>query len=43
MQKLKSVQDQGRITDAFRPYLEAATGSVLIGKVINFDGSPKDT
>ena len=44
MQKLKSVQDQGRITDAFRPYLEARDWvSINRGKVINFDGSPKDT
>ena len=44
MQKLKSVQDQGRIADAFRPYLEARDWvSINRGKVINFDGSPKDT
>ena len=44
MQKLKSVQDQGRIADTFRPYLEARDWvSINRGKVINFDGSPKDT
>ena len=44
MQKLKSVQDQGRIADAFRPYLEARDWvSINRGKVINFDGSPKGT
>ena len=40
MQKLKSVQDQGRIADAFRPYLEARDWvSINRGKVINFDSS----
>ncbi|MEC9210620.1 MAG: DsbA family protein, partial [Actinomycetota bacterium] len=40
MQKLKSVQDQGRIADTFRPYLEARDWvSINRGKVINFDGS----
>ena len=44
MQKLKSVQDQGRIADTFRPYLEARDWvSINRGKVINFDGSPKGT
>ena len=44
MQKLKSVQDQGRIADTFRPYLEARDWvSINRGKVINFDGSPKET
>ena len=44
MQKLKSVQDQGRIANTFRPYLEARDWiSINRGKVINFDGSPKDT
>ena len=44
MQKLKSIQDQGRIADTFRPYLEARDWvSINRGKVINFDGSPKDT
>ena len=44
MQKLKSIQDQGRIADTFRPYLEARYWvSINRGKVINFDGSPKDT
>ena len=44
MQKLKSVQDQGRIADTFRPYLEARDWvSINRGKVINFDGSLKDT
>ena len=38
MQKLKSVQDQGRIADTFRPYLEARDWvSINRGKVINFD------
>jgi len=42
--KIKSVQDQGRIADTFRPYLEARDWiSINRGKVINFDGSPKDT
>tara|TARA_B100000427_G_scaffold110828_1_gene91899 strand:- start:377 stop:1081 length:705 start_codon:yes stop_codon:yes gene_type:complete len=40
MQKLKSVQDQGRIADTFRPYLEARDWvSINRGKVINFDSS----
>ena len=44
MQKLKSLQDQGRIADTFRPYLEARDWvSINRGKVINFDGSPKET
>ena len=44
MQKLKSVQDQGRIADTFRPYLESRDWvSINRGKVINLDGSPKDT
>ena len=44
IQELKSVQDQGRIADTFRPYLEARDWvSINRGKVINFDGSPKDT
>ena len=30
MQKLKSLQDQGRIADTFQPYLELGTGLVLI-------------
>ena len=44
MQKLKSVQDQGRIAETFRPYLEARDWvSINRGKVINFDGSPQET
>ena len=44
MQKLKSLQDQGRIADTFQPYLEARDWvSINRGKVINFDGSPKET
>mgnify|MGYP003311534128 FL=1 len=44
MQKLKSVQDQGRIADTFQPYLEARDWvSINRGKVINFDGSPQET
>jgi 2-hydroxychromene-2-carboxylate isomerase len=44
MQKLKSLQDQGRIAETFRPYLEARDWvSINRGKVINFDGSPKET
>ena len=40
MQKLKSLQDQGRIADTFRPYLEARDWvSINRGKVINFDSS----
>ena len=44
MQKLKSHQDQGRIAETFRPYLEARDWvSINRGKVINFDGSSKET
>ncbi len=44
MQKLKSLQDQGRIAETFRPYLEARDWvSINRGKVINFDDSPKET
>ena len=44
MQKLKSVQDQGRIAETFRPYLEARDWvSINRGKVINFDGSSQET
>ena len=44
MQKLKSLQDQGRIADTFQPYLGARDWvSINRGKVINFDGSPKET
>ena len=40
MQKLKSLQDQGRIADTFQPYLEARDWvSINRGKVINFDSS----
>ena len=40
MQKLKSLQDQRRIADTFRPYLEARDWvSINRGKVINFDSS----
>ena len=40
LQKLKSLQDQGRIADTFRPYLEARDWvSINRGKVINFDSS----
>ena len=44
MQKLKSLQDQGRIAETFRPYLEARDWvSINRGKVINFDDSPQET
>ena len=44
MQKLKSLHDQGRIAETFRPYLEARDWvSINRGKVINFDGSSKET
>ncbi|MBT94774.1 MAG: hypothetical protein CL431_02235 [Acidimicrobiaceae bacterium] len=44
MQKLKSLDDQGRIAETFRPYLEARDWvSINRGKVINFDGSPNET
>ena len=40
IQKLKSLQDQGRIAETFRPYIEARDWvSINRGKVINFDES----